>query len=128
MMRYSVQPRDQILVKGDWSLYLMKMWEKNIGKDISKNLTSKYSQKLLDHPKRLATDAIKTALKRQLKKKKHKKTSRSNWWFDDDEIANKITKTSKYSPQNTSESVKSEVEIPKERYTKWAIETHPKVI
>ena len=79
MMRYSVQPRDQILVKGDWSLYLMKMWEKNIGKDISKNLTSKYSQKLLDHPKRLATDAIKTALKRQLKKKKHKKTSRSNW-------------------------------------------------
>ena len=73
MMRYSVQPRDQILVKGDWSLYLMKMWEKNIGKDISKNLTSKYSQKLLDHPKRLATDAIKTALKRQLKKKKNTK-------------------------------------------------------
>ena len=72
MMRYSVQPRDQILVKGDWSLYLMKIWEKNIGKDIRKNLTSKYSQKLLDHAKRLATDAIKTALKKTIKKKTKK--------------------------------------------------------
>ena len=37
---------------------------KNIGKNLSKNLSGKYSQKLLDHAKKLATDAIKTTSKR----------------------------------------------------------------
>ena len=37
---------------------------KNIGKNISKNLSSKYGQKLLDHAKQSATDAIKTSSKR----------------------------------------------------------------
>ena len=36
---------------------------RNIGKDISKNLSSKYSQKLFDHAKQTATDALKTASK-----------------------------------------------------------------
>ena len=34
---------------------------KNIGTNISKNLSGKYSQNLLDHAKRSATDAFKTA-------------------------------------------------------------------
>ena len=38
---------------------------KNMGKDIGKNITislnSKYSQKLLDHAKQSATDALKTS-------------------------------------------------------------------
>ena len=37
---------------------------KNIGKTISKKLSGKYSQKLLDHAKQSATDALKTNLKR----------------------------------------------------------------
>ena len=42
-----------------------------MGKNIGKN---KYSQKLLDHAKQSATDALKTS-----SKKSHLKNSRSNW-------------------------------------------------
>ena len=35
--------------------------DENNGKNISKSLNSKYSQKLLDHAKQLATDAFKTS-------------------------------------------------------------------
>ena len=41
---------------------------KNIGKDISENLSSKYSQKLLDHTKQFPTDALKTTSKRVIQK------------------------------------------------------------
>ena len=34
---------------------------KNIGKNISENLSDKYSQKLLDHAKQSATNALKTS-------------------------------------------------------------------
>ena len=37
---------------------------KNIGKNISKILRGKYSQKLFDHAKQSATDALKTTSKR----------------------------------------------------------------
>ena len=33
----------------------------NIGKNISENLSDKYSQKLLDHVKQSATNALKTS-------------------------------------------------------------------
>ena len=59
MMRYSVQPRDRMFVKG----YGFLSFAKNIGKNISKNLSGKYSQKLLDHAKQSAADAIKTTSK-----------------------------------------------------------------
>ena len=42
-MRYSVQPRDRIFVKGYGFLSLAKNMGKNIGKNISKNVSSKYS-------------------------------------------------------------------------------------
>ena len=61
MTRYSVQPRDRIFVKDYGFLSFTKNMGKNIGKIISRNLRSKYSQKLLDHDKQFATDAIKTA-------------------------------------------------------------------
>ena len=48
---------------------------KNFGKKINKNLSGKYSQKLLDHAKKSATDAFKTASK----KKSNSKNSRTNW-------------------------------------------------
>ena len=51
MIRYSVQPRDRIFVKGYGFLSFAKNMGKNIVKNISKNLRGKYSQKLLDHTK-----------------------------------------------------------------------------
>ena len=53
MVRYSVQPRNWIFVK----MYFAK----NMGKSISKNLSCKYSQELLDHSKYSAMDALKTS-------------------------------------------------------------------
>ena len=47
MMRYSVQPTDEIFVKGYGFLSFAKNMGKNIGKNISKNLSGKYSQKIM---------------------------------------------------------------------------------
>ena len=41
---------------------------RNMGKKISKNLSSEYSHKLLDHTKQFDTDALKTASKRTIQK------------------------------------------------------------
>ena len=41
---------------------------KNIDKNISENLRSKCSQKLLNHVKQFASDALKTASKRAIQK------------------------------------------------------------
>ena len=46
---------------------------KSIGKNITKNLSGKYSQKPLDHTKKSDTDALKTISKRAIKKKKQQK-------------------------------------------------------
>ena len=54
-MRYSVEPKDRIYVKGCRFL----SFKKNIGK----NLRHKYGQKLLDSAKKSTTYAIKTASK-----------------------------------------------------------------
>ena len=57
-MRYSVQLRDQIFVKG----YKLLCFAEKMGKDISKNIckiaSGKYSQTLLNHPKQAATDVL----------------------------------------------------------------------
>ena len=67
-MRYSVQPRGRIFVKGYGFLSFDKNMATNIGKNISKNLSGKYSQKLLDHAKESATDARKTTSRREIQK------------------------------------------------------------
>ena len=59
-MRYSVKRRDRIFVKVYGFLSFAKIIGKNNGKNISKVLNGKYSQKLLDHAKKSATDAFKT--------------------------------------------------------------------
>ena len=59
-MRYSIEPRDRIHVKGYGFL--------SFAKNMSKNLSNKYCQKLLDSAKKSTTDAIKTALKRAIQK------------------------------------------------------------
>ena len=55
-MRYSIEPRDRIYVKG----YGFLSFAKNIGK----NVTNKYGQKRLDSAKKSTTDTIKTASNR----------------------------------------------------------------
>ena len=103
MPRYSVEPRDQIFIKSyDFSL-LLKIWVKT-----SKNVSSKYSQKLLDHAKRSATDALKTASKRAIQK-----TAEAAGDLIGNKIADKSTRVSKTSPQNNSET--NAGEIPSER-------------
>ena len=59
-MRYSIEPRDRRNVKG----YGFLSFAINIGKNIS----SKYSQNLVDSAKKSVTDAIKTASKRAIQK------------------------------------------------------------
>ena len=59
-MRYLIEPRDGIYVRGNGFL--------SFAKGMSKSLSNKYGQKLLDSAKRSTTDAIKTASKKQLKK------------------------------------------------------------
>ena len=56
--RYSVEPKDQIFVKGYGFLSFAKNMSKNIGKYLSRNLSSKYSQKVLDHAKQSARDTL----------------------------------------------------------------------
>ena len=48
-MRYSVQPRARIFVKGYGVSSFAKNMSKNFGKNKSKNVSGKYSQKRLDH-------------------------------------------------------------------------------
>ena len=60
MARYSVQQKDRMLVKS----YGFLSFAENMGRSISKSLSSKDSQKLLDHAKQSATDALKTSSKR----------------------------------------------------------------
>ena len=67
MTRYSVQPRDWIFVKG----YGFLSFAKNIGKN--KNLSGKYSQKLLDHAKRSAKDTLKGTIERYISPEKKDK-------------------------------------------------------
>ena len=66
-MDYSVEPRERRYVKG----YGFLSFARNIGTHAAKaakNMSNKYSQKLVDTAKISATDAIKTASKRAFKK------------------------------------------------------------
>ena len=62
-MRYSIEPRERRHVKG----YGFLSFARNIGTHavkVAKNMSNKYSQKLVDTAKKSATDVIKTASKR----------------------------------------------------------------
>ena len=113
MIRYSVQPKDRIFVKGYGFLSFAENMGKNSGKIISKSLSSKCSQKFLDHAKQSATDALKTTSKRAIQK-----TAEAIGDLIGNKIADRITKVSRSSPQNNSETIANEhnKQIPKERY------------
>ena len=77
-MRYSIEPRDRRYVKS----YGFLFFAKNIGKNIS----NKYSQKLVDTAKKSAVDVIKTTSKRAIQK-----TAEATVDLIGNKIADKIT-------------------------------------
>ena len=105
-MRYSIEPRDRIYVKG----YGFLSFAKNMGKSLS----NKYGQKLLDSAKKSTTDAIKTASKRAIQK-----TAEAIGDLIGNKIADKIrsvSKTSSKELQNNETEVDVESASPKKRY------------
>ena len=77
-MRYSVEPRDRVYVKGYGFL------------SFARNIDNKYSQKLIDIAKKSTTDVIKTASKRAIQK-----TAEATGDLIGNKIADKITSISK---------------------------------
>ena len=91
---------------------------KNIGKKLSKNLSSKYSQKILDNAKQSPTSKLKIALKGGINK-----IARATGDLISNKIADKITKPSRSLPENNWETVESETKsigfdkgIPRQRH------------
>ena len=70
---------------------------------MSKNVSGKYSQKLLDHAKRSATHALKTTSKRVIQK-----TAETTGDLIGNKIADRITKVLKTSPQNNLGTITNE--------------------
>ena len=115
-MRYSIEPRD---VKG----YRFLSFAKNTGTHATKfpkNMSNKYTQKLLDSAKKSTADAIKTTSKREIQK-----TAEATGDLIGDKTVDKITIISKspkqFHSQNAwkewrSKTDENETEIPKERY------------
>ena len=87
-MRYSIEPRDRIYVKG----YGFLSFAKNMGKSLS----NKYGQKLLDSAKKSTTDAIKTASKMAIQK-----IAEATGDLIGNKIADRITSVSKESSKET---------------------------
>ena len=103
-MRYSIEPRDRIYVKGYGSLFFAK----NIGK----NLSNKYGQKLLDSAKKSTAEAIKTASKRAIQK-----TAEAAGDLIDNKIADRIMSVSKKSLSHSqNDDANCEIKEPKKRY------------
>ena len=67
-MRYSIEPRDGIYVKGYEFL--------SFAKNMVKSWSNKYGQKLLDNAKK-SNRCTKNSIE-----KGNSKNSRGNWWFD----------------------------------------------
>ena len=105
-IRYSIEPKDRIYVKGNGFL----SFTKNMGKILS----NRYGQKLFDSAKKSATDAIKTASKRAIQK-----TAKATGNFIGKKFCDKTSSVSKKSTeklQNDETEVDVERATPKERY------------
>ena len=100
-MRYSIEPRNRIYVKGYGFL------------SFAKSLSNKYDQKFLDSAKKSTTDAIKTASKRAIQK-----TAEATGHWIGDKSADKITTISKKLSNNNNNNNNDGVELTthKKRY------------
>ena len=107
-MRCSIEPRDRIYVKGNGFLSFAKNMDTHATK-VAKNLSDKYSQKLLDIAKKSTTDAVKAASKRAIQK-----TAEATGDIIGNKIADKITSASK---KSTKKLPNDETEVDVERAT-----------
>ena len=82
-MRYSIEPRDRVYVKGYGFM------------SFARSMSNKYGKKIVDTAKKSATDAIKTASKRAIQK-----TAEATGDLVGNKIADKITSVSKKSTKN----------------------------
>ena len=82
-MRYSIEPRDIIYVKGYGSM------------SFARSMSNKYGKKLVGTAKRSATDAIKTASERAIQK-----TAEATGDLIGNKIVDKITSVSKRKSNN----------------------------
>ena len=99
-MRYSLEPKNRIYVKG----YGFMSFARSMG--------NKYGKKLVDTAKKSATDAIKTGSKRAIQK-----TAEVTGDLVGNKIANKITSVSKKSTKNLPTiDEDEELTTPKKRY------------
>ena len=109
-MRYSVQPKDRIYVKGYGFL--------SFAKNMDTHLSNRYCQKLLDTAKTSATDSTKTASKRAIPK-----IAEATGDLIGNKTAHKITTISKNSSRalhsvelsSHNNEANDELEVPKER-------------
>ena len=102
-MRYSIEPRDRICVKG----YGFLSFPKNMGKIVS----NKYGQKLLDSVKTSTTDAIKAVSKIAIQK-----TAEATVDLIGKKITDKISVLKKPSNNNNSNNEDVEITDNKKRY------------
>ena len=107
-MRYSIEHRDRIYVKGYGFLSFAKTMGTHATK-AAKNLSNKYSQKLFDTAKKSTTDAIKTASKRAIQK-----TAEATGNLIGNKTADKITSVSK---KSSKQLLNDETEVDVERAT-----------
>ena len=102
-IRYSIEPRDRIYVKG----YGFLSYVKNMGKPLS----NKYGQKRFNSTKKAKMDAIKASSKRAIQK-----TTEATGNLNGNKIADKITRVLKKSStelHSKNDNVYSEIEKPK---------------
>ena len=109
-MRYSIEPRDIIYVKGYGFL--------SFAKTMGKSLSNKCGQKLFDSAKKSAADPIKTASKRAIQK-----TEEARGDLIGNKIADKITSVSNkksakelHNNDETKEQEDAKITIHKKRY------------
>ena len=108
-MRYSIEPRERIYVKG----YGFFSFAKNMGRNankVAKNLSNKYGKKLPDSAKKSTTDATKTVSKRAIQK-----TAEATGDLIANKIADKITSVSKKPAMELHNN--DEIEVDVERAT-----------
>ena len=99
-MRYSIEPRDRIYVKGYRFM------------SFAENLSNKYSQEIIDATKKSATDGIKTSSQQAIQK-----TAEETGDLIGNKIADKITSISKKSSKNLPTiNEDAELSTPKKRY------------
>ena len=99
-MRYSIEPRDRVYVKGHGFMSFVR------------SMSSKYGKKLVDTAKKSVPDAIKAASKRAIQK-----TAEATGDLVGNKIADKITSVSKKSTKKLP-TIDEDVELttPKKRY------------